>query len=293
MFSNTIVTAYRNSKSLSDHLIHSKLHGYEHVDKSVGTFHCFRPRCNTCSYVHNANISFGTSDRYIKILNRLLCISEAAVYYISCELCDSLYIGQTCRRLADRITEHLRDFKMNIDKPVSKHFNSPGHNIKNLKVFILKEIKRYRPLIPFCIVSLSLQHGPRAIWAYIEPVLKFLQDDHSQINVLHFFSNGPVTQYKQKRNFCLLSRRLFLRFRLGTVTWNVFEVRSFMGLCSYYRRFIKNFSDIAQPIKKLTCKGQAFIWLTNCQLAFDKLKEQLTKSPIMAYPREDCTFIQL
>ena len=72
---------------------------------------------------------------------------------------------------------------------------------------------------------------------------------------------------------------------------NVHEVRSFMGLCSYYRRFIKNFSDIAQPITKLTCKGQAFIWSANCQLAFDKLKEQLTKSPIMAYPREDCTFI--
>ena len=72
---------------------------------------------------------------------------------------------------------------------------------------------------------------------------------------------------------------------------NVHEVRSFMGLCSYYRRFIKNFSDIAQPITKLTCKGQAFIWSANCQLAFDKLKEQLTKSPIMAYPREDCIFI--
>ena len=38
MFSNTIVTAYRNSKSLSDHLIHSKLPDYEPVDKSVGTF---------------------------------------------------------------------------------------------------------------------------------------------------------------------------------------------------------------------------------------------------------------
>ena len=150
MFSNTIVTAYRNSKSLSDHLIHSKLPDYEPVDKSVGTFNCLRPRCNTCSYVHNTNMIFGPNGRYIKIHDRYSCISEAVVYCISCELCDSLYIGQTCRRLADRITEHLRDIKMNnIDKPVSRHFNSPGHSIKNLKVCILKEVKNTDRRIQF------------------------------------------------------------------------------------------------------------------------------------------------
>ena len=142
MFSNTIVTAYINSKLLIDRLIHSKLLDYEPVDKSVGTFNCLRPRCYTCSYVQNANMIFVTSGRYIKIHNRFSCISEAVVYCISCELCDSLYIGQTCRRLADRITVHLRDIRMNnIDKPESRHLNSPGHDIKNLKVCILKEVK--------------------------------------------------------------------------------------------------------------------------------------------------------
>ena len=93
---------------------------------------------------------FGPNGRYIKIHDRYSCISEAVVYCISCELCDSLYIGQTCRRLADRITEHLRDIKMNnIDKPVSRHFNSPGHSIKNLKVCILKEVKNTDRRIQF------------------------------------------------------------------------------------------------------------------------------------------------
>ena len=106
-------------------------------------------RCNTCSYVHNTNMIFGPNGRYIKIHDRYSCISEAVVYCISCELCDSLYIGQTCRRLADRITEHLRDIKINnIDKPVSRHFNSPGHSIKNFRVCILKEVKKYRPPHP-------------------------------------------------------------------------------------------------------------------------------------------------
>ena len=45
--------------------------------------------------------------------------------------------------------------------------------------------------IPFCIVSPTLQHGPRAIWAYIEPVLKFLQDGHSQIT---FFISSVTDQ---------------------------------------------------------------------------------------------------
>ena len=88
MFSNTIVTAYRNSKSLSDNFIHSKLPDYEPFYKSVGTFNCLRPRCNTCSYIHNANMIFGTSGRYIKIHNRFSCISKAVVYCILRELCN-------------------------------------------------------------------------------------------------------------------------------------------------------------------------------------------------------------
>ena len=52
------------------------------------------------------------------------------------------YIGQTGKRLADRMTEHLRDIRINsIDKPIVRHFGSRGHNIINLKVCILKEGK--------------------------------------------------------------------------------------------------------------------------------------------------------
>eukprot|EP00253_Pinus_taeda_P003044 PITA_03044 len=53
---------------------------------------------------------------------------------------------------------------------------------------------------------------------------------------------------------------------------NVDEVRSFMGLAGYYRRFIKNFSLITYPITSLQRKGKKFEWTEECATSFEKLK---------------------
>ena len=65
---------------------------------------------------------------------------------------------------------------------------------------------------------------------------------------------------------------------------NVGEVRSFLGLCSYYRNFIKDLSVIAAPLFDLTKKFAAFKWDENCQQAFDTLKERMTTAPVLASP---------
>ena len=62
------------------------------------------------------------------------------------------------------------------------------------------------------------------------------------------------------------------------------EVRAFIGLCSYYRRFIKNFSVIAAPLHILTHKGAIFKWTVDCEDAFQSLKHALTHPPIVAHP---------
>ena len=62
------------------------------------------------------------------------------------------------------------------------------------------------------------------------------------------------------------------------------EVRSFIGMCSYYRRFIPNFSEIAEPIIALTRKYARFKWTRQCQSSFDYLKQSLTSVPLLAYP---------
>jgi hypothetical protein len=60
---------------------------------------------------------------------------------------------------------------------------------------------------------------------------------------------------------------------------DVVDIRSFMGITGYYRRFIEGFSKIADPITSLQKKGTKFNWLQKCQDSFNKLKELLTIAP--------------
>ncbi|GFW16610.1 retrovirus-related Pol polyprotein from transposon 412 [Trichonephila clavipes] len=72
---------------------------------------------------------------------------------------------------------------------------------------------------------------------------------------------------------------------------NLRELRSFLGLCTYYRKFVKGFSNIARPLHKLTESKQKFQWAKECEDSFLQLKEALTSSPILIYPQPDKPFI--
>ena len=65
---------------------------------------------------------------------------------------------------------------------------------------------------------------------------------------------------------------------------NVTEVRSFLGLAGYYRKFVEGFSKIATPLTKLTRKEEKFIWSEACQNSFDELKQRLTTAPVLTLP---------
>ena len=65
---------------------------------------------------------------------------------------------------------------------------------------------------------------------------------------------------------------------------NVKECRSFVAMCSYYRRFVPNFAKISEPIVALTKKHARFKWTEQCQEAFDLMKESLTVIPLLSYP---------
>jgi hypothetical protein len=62
------------------------------------------------------------------------------------------------------------------------------------------------------------------------------------------------------------------------------KVRSFLGLASYYRRFIKDFSKIAKPLYDLTKQNINFHWTEDCQKAFEHLRTCLTTKPVVIYP---------
>ncbi|KAL4013401.1 hypothetical protein IC575_025570 [Cucumis melo] len=61
----------------------------------------------------------------------------------------------------------------------------------------------------------------------------------------------------------------------------VSEIRSFLGLAGYYRRFVEDFSRIANPLIQLTKKGTPFVWSPACESSFQKLKQKLVTAPVL------------
>ena len=81
------------------------------------------------------------------------------------------------------------------------------------------------------------------------------------------------------------------RLANGRHPQNVDEVRSFLGLSTYYRRFIANFAAVAKPLVRLMEKDVKFEWSSDCERAFIDLKQRLSTAPILAYPNFNEPFI--
>ena len=75
------------------------------------------------------------------------------------------------------------------------------------------------------------------------------------------------------------------------VPQNVKQVQRFVGLASYYRRFIPAFAKVAQPLHDLTRKGAVFEWTPQCQAAFDTLRLKLVEAPLLAYSDFEKDFV--
>ncbi|GKB32911.1 putative reverse transcriptase domain-containing protein [Tanacetum coccineum] len=69
------------------------------------------------------------------------------------------------------------------------------------------------------------------------------------------------------------------------------EIRQFLGLASYYRRFIKDFSKIAKSLTELTQKNKKYIWGEDQETAFQLLKQKLCEAPILALPEGNDDFV--
>jgi hypothetical protein len=81
----------------------------------------------------------------------------------------------------------------------------------------------------------------------------------------------------------------------AVVNWvrptNVSEVRSFLGLASYYRRFVEGFSCIATPLTRLTRKNAKFEWTNECEKSFQELKQRLVSAPVLTIPSSSSGFV--
>ena len=65
---------------------------------------------------------------------------------------------------------------------------------------------------------------------------------------------------------------------------NMSEIRSFLGLAGYCRRFVEGFSHIAAPLTHLTRKNAKFVWTEECEKSFEELKQRLVTAPILTIP---------
>ena len=65
---------------------------------------------------------------------------------------------------------------------------------------------------------------------------------------------------------------------------NLKEIKQFLGLCSYYRKFVPCFADILRSLAKLTGHDVKWDWYTKCDLLFQMMKDFLISAPILKYP---------
>ena len=72
---------------------------------------------------------------------------------------------------------------------------------------------------------------------------------------------------------------------------DVKSLRSFLGLASYYRHFVRVFSSVANPLFTLTKKDVDFVRSEACELAFHQLKKLLTEAQVLAFPEYDRGFL--
>ena len=74
----------------------------------------------------------------------------------------------------------------------------------------------------------------------------------------------------------------------AVVSWrrprSVTDIRSFLGLAGYYRRFIPGFSSLALPLTQLTRKEIPFVWDDSCEQSFQELKTRLTSTLVLVVP---------
>lgn len=136
----------------------------------------------------------------------------------------------------------IQSMHFGASKPqVTLHTGVLYHNDTQYHDFDSSKIEQ---CIAFCSVSSSLRHDPSAIWAHLQPVLKIIKEDLPSVDTIHFQSDGPTPQYRNKCNFFLLTH-FASTFDFKEVTWNFSAAGHGKGAADGIGGAIKNVADRA------------------------------------------------
>ncbi|XP_052243392.1 uncharacterized protein LOC127853150 [Dreissena polymorpha] len=113
-------------------------------------------------------------------------------------------------------------------------------------------------VIPICTVSDFLRHDPAGIWAHLTPILKYVTEDRN-LTSIHFISDGPTTQYRNKNNIYLWGHKI-AEYGFKKSTWNFLEAAHGKGAADGVGAAVKRAADQQVILKKndITCAKDFF-----------------------------------
>ena len=149
VFKEPPIVAHKRTKNIKDYLIRAKVPGQNIRNKRMlpGMKKCSK-WCSICPYIKETRVIKHKNMNW-KLNQTLNCDSSNIVYMVGCnkEKCKEVYIGETERRLKDRISDHIGYIKnRKIETPTGEHFTQKGHSLSDLQVIILEKVSSQDPL---------------------------------------------------------------------------------------------------------------------------------------------------
>ena len=146
VFPEPPMVAFRRTDNLRKKLIKAKVPPPPPKRKKReinGMKKCNHPRCESCPFIlQGKDVQSPFCATSVKINASLDCNSKNVVYGIFCDKsnCKQCYIGETQRKLKERLSEHKNSVRKNEKNVIGVHFNGPGHSVENLKITAIEKV---------------------------------------------------------------------------------------------------------------------------------------------------------
>ncbi|CAC5368091.1 unnamed protein product [Mytilus coruscus] len=252
--------------------------------KQGGALQPFPFRCYACDELGQRAFECPTYPHYQYHRPRSEIIVNGAV---TDEVPDSLEVG---------LVEPTDDFKRT-DKTLVGYWQVEVE----VKDCPKTEFATRKGLFQFQVMPFGLYNAPATFERLMETVLAGKPFDEMLTNIGLVFERLSAANLKLKPRKCKLFAQQVEYLghivaengistdpkKIDVKNWpeptTVSELRSFIAFCSYYRRFIENFGNVAKLLHSLAQKGKIFAWTDECQWSFDKLKRLLTSTPVLVH----------